>query len=95
MIELKKKTIQKGTFEFSQNSKYFHKATHCLKWLIVYFCLFQNENLITQILSIMAHPRKFFEYKPGDAKNQLPEFYAFVEKKVTDFLRIPPSRRRR
>lgn len=57
--------------------------------------ILKNENLITQILSIMAHPRKFFEYKPGDAKNQLPEFYAFVEKKVTDFLRIPPSRRRR
>ncbi|KAJ7373710.1 positive regulation of smoothened signaling pathway [Desmophyllum pertusum] len=56
--------------------------------------ILQDENLITQILDIMVHPQKFFEYEPGNAKNKLPEFYSFVEKKVGDFLNIRPYSRR-
>jgi len=33
----------------------------------------------------MVHPQKFFEYEPTKTQNKLPEFYAFVEKKVTEF----------
>ena len=54
----------------------------------------QDENLITQILDIMVHPQKFFEYEPTTAQNKLPEFYAFVEKKVTEFLDIRPYNRK-
>lgn len=61
-----------------------------------YFYLFisQDENLITQILDIMVHPQKFFEYEPTTAQNKLPEFYAFVEKKVKEFLYIRPYKRK-
>lgn len=56
--------------------------------------ILQDENLITQILDIMVHPQKFFEYEPTTAQNKLPEFYAFVEKKVTEFLDIRPYNRK-
>ena len=49
----------------------------------------QDESLITQILDIMVHPHKFF-YLPKNAKNKLPEFYSFVEKKVEAKLNLKP-----
>ena len=47
-----------------------------------------------QILDVMVHPQKFFDYETGNARKLIPEFYAFVEKKVTDFLAIRPYSRR-
>nr|XP_058948915.1 signal peptide, CUB and EGF-like domain-containing protein 2 [Pocillopora verrucosa] len=51
--------------------------------------ILQDESLITQILDIMVHPHKFF-YLPKNAKNKLPEFYSFVEKKVEAKLNLKP-----
>ena len=43
----------------------------------------------------MVRPQKFFEYERKEpTKNKLPEFYAFVEEKVSDFLNIRPYERR-
>ena len=63
-------------------------------YVLFFFFIPQDENLITQILDIMVHPQKFFDYEPSTAQNQLPEFYAFVEKKVTEFLDIRPYNRK-
>lgn len=63
-------------------------------YVLFFFFIPQDENLITQILDIMVHPQKFFDYKPSTAQNQLPEFYAFVEKKVMEFLNIRPYNRK-
>ncbi|XP_078346406.1 uncharacterized protein LOC144631738 [Oculina patagonica] len=56
--------------------------------------ILQDEKLITQILDIMVHPQKFFEIEPSKPQNKLPEFYAFVAKKVDDFLDIRPYKRK-
>lgn len=56
--------------------------------------ILKDENLITQILDVMAHPQKFDRYETSRTRKTIPEFYAFVEKKVTDFFGSPYRRRR-
>lgn len=52
--------------------------------------ILQDESLITQILDVMAHPENFFHYEQNDTKRTIPEFYAFVEKKVKEFFTFRP-----
>ena len=61
-----------------------------------FFFLLKDENLVTQILATMAEPRSFFSNKRQSLtfEKNFPEFYAFAEEKVTEFLHIGPLTRR-